>query len=130
MCFSPVGDKFRTRARKFPGLISGCTIDWFLPWSKSALEEVAEKMFQGFAIKTSSDQTIPSLVQHFANVHNMMTEITQRYFEVYRKQTYVTPKSYLSFLQTFKKMYISKYDELMQSYTRLKQGLDKLESAA
>jgi dynein heavy chain len=62
LCFSPVGDKFRTRARKFPGLISGCTIDWFLPWSKNALEEVADKMFNGFDIKTSSDQTIPSLV--------------------------------------------------------------------
>lgn len=27
-------------------------------------------------------------------------------------------------------MYLSKYGELMQSYTRLKQGLDKLEAAA
>lgn len=38
LCFSPVGEKFRTRARKFPGLISGCTIDWFLPWTRVALE--------------------------------------------------------------------------------------------
>lgn len=48
LCFSPVGDKFRTRARKFPGLISGCTIDWFLPWSKKALEEVAEQKIKEF----------------------------------------------------------------------------------
>ena len=61
LCFSPVGEKFRTRARKFPGLISGCTIDWFLPWTKKALEEVAEKMFSdpNMKIKVNNDQTIP-----------------------------------------------------------------------
>jgi len=63
LCFSPVGDKFRNRARKFPGLISGCTIDWFLPWSKKALEEVAEQKIkefggdsqQKFEIKVNND---------------------------------------------------------------------------
>eukprot|EP01035_Chromulina_nebulosa_P038073 gene38073-51424_t len=34
---SPVGVKFPERARKFPGIIAGCTIDWFLPWPKEAL---------------------------------------------------------------------------------------------
>jgi hypothetical protein len=37
LCFSPVGNKFSTRAQQFPGLINGCTIDWFLPWPEEAL---------------------------------------------------------------------------------------------
>jgi hypothetical protein len=38
LCFSPVGEKFSTRARNFPGLINGCTIDWFLPWPQAGSE--------------------------------------------------------------------------------------------
>ena len=29
LCFSPVGDSFRIRARRFPGLINCTVIDWF-----------------------------------------------------------------------------------------------------
>lgn len=41
LCFSPVGQKFSDRARKFPALFNECTIDWFLPWPEEALVSVA-----------------------------------------------------------------------------------------
>jgi dynein heavy chain len=34
---SPVGDKFRTKIRNFPGIVNCTTIDWFLPWPTEAL---------------------------------------------------------------------------------------------
>jgi dynein heavy chain, axonemal len=50
LCFSPVGEKFRSRARKFPGLISGCTIDWFPPWPPEALHATASRFLSDFSV--------------------------------------------------------------------------------
>jgi len=43
LCFSPVGQTLRVRARKFPAIISRTAIDWFHEWPKSALESVSQK---------------------------------------------------------------------------------------
>jgi len=40
LCFSPSHEKFRTRLRMYPGLMSSCTIDLFGEWPITALEEV------------------------------------------------------------------------------------------
>ena len=43
LCFSPIGDSFRIRCRKFPGLVSCTSIDWFSEWPVEALSEVASE---------------------------------------------------------------------------------------
>jgi dynein heavy chain len=43
LCFSPVGDTFRVRARRFPALIMNTAIDFFHPWPREALISVAYK---------------------------------------------------------------------------------------
>merc|ERR1719460_892646 len=40
LCFSPVGDAMRGRARKFPALVNCTVIDWFQPWPMEALYNV------------------------------------------------------------------------------------------
>jgi len=48
LCFSPVGQKFRDRAIKFPALFNECTIDWFMPWPEEALISVASSFINDF----------------------------------------------------------------------------------
>eukprot|EP00768_Dysnectes_brevis_P002834 gnl/Dysnectes_brevis/2072_a2396_807.p1 GENE.gnl/Dysnectes_brevis/2072_a2396_807~~gnl/Dysnectes_brevis/2072_a2396_807.p1 ORF type:complete len:4631 (+),score=1942.19 gnl/Dysnectes_brevis/2072_a2396_807:116-13894(+) len=129
LCFSPVNPKFRVRARKFPGLISGCTTDWFQPWPREALTEVARRYLSEYQV-SATDEVKEQLVEHVAAVHLSMEQVTREYFERYRRQTYVTPKSYLSFLSGFKDLYSTKLKGLTTSGDRLNTGLEKLKTAA
>lgn len=43
LCFSPVGQALRVRARKFPAILTQTTIDWFHEWPKTALQSVSQQ---------------------------------------------------------------------------------------
>lgn len=48
------------------------------------------------------------------------------YFYRFRRQTHVTPKSYLSFIDGYKAIYSQKYDTIGELARRMNTGLDKL----
>lgn len=43
------------------------------------------------------------------HVHVYVTAACQEYFEKFRRHVYVTPKSYLSFIQGYKELYSKKW---------------------
>lgn len=80
LCFSPVGEKFRSRSLKFPSLTSGCTIDWFQSWPEDALLAVADYYLSNFEM-TAEPQVKEDLVKLMANIHFAVSHTCVEYFE-------------------------------------------------
>ncbi|KAL0851104.1 hypothetical protein ABMA28_006975, partial [Loxostege sticticalis] len=129
LCFSPVGEKFRSRALKFPGLISGSIMDWFQKWPTVALIEVAHHFLHEFQV-VCSPETKTQLIEIMGMVQDNVAETCGTYYDRFRRQTHVTPKSYLSFLEGYKVLYKEKHMNIAEMARRMTTGLDKLVEAA
>ncbi|KAI5635618.1 dynein heavy chain and region d6 of dynein motor domain-containing protein [Phthorimaea operculella] len=129
LCFSPVGEKFRSRALKFPGLISGSTMDWFQKWPREALIEVAQHFLAAFNV-VCSPTTKNHLIEIMGSVQDDVAEACVSYYDRFRRQAHVTPKSYLCFLDGYKGLYKEKHENIAEMSRRMTTGLDKLVEAA
>ncbi|CAH1389658.1 unnamed protein product [Nezara viridula] len=128
-CFSPVGEKFRYRAMRFPALVSGCTLNWFQPWPRDALVSVASHFLVDFSIDCTTEIK-NELVDALGYIQDIVSTTSSEYFQRFRRSTHVTPKSYLNFISSYKKIYVEKQKELGEGALRMDTGLAKLDEAS
>jgi dynein heavy chain len=102
ICFSPVGESLRRRARQFPALVNSTVIDWFFPWPKDALLNVATRFLEEEELgdKSVREAIIKFMPISFENVNKLSTKL----YEVERRYVYTTPKSFLELIKLFKSM--------------------------
>jgi len=129
LCFSPVSAKFRSRALKFPAVFSGCTMDWFMSWPRDALIAVAQHFLGDFEI-VCAPEVKQNVIETMGVVQDGVTTTCTDYFGRYRRQTYVTPTSYLSFLNSYRKLYNDKKAFVGELSDRMLTGLNKLVEAS
>lgn len=100
LCFSPVGDKFRIRARQFPALVNCTMFDWFHGWPAEALVSVAQRFLAD--VPNVDESVREQIALHMAYAHMCVSEASVRFQEAYRRYNYTTPKSYLELIALYK----------------------------
>jgi dynein heavy chain len=128
LCFSPVGDDFRTRAKKFPALVNCTVIDWFQPWPKEALHSVGVKFLK--EVELGSDAVREGVERFMPNSFDSVNKMAQKFFQSDRRYVYTTPKSYLELLKLYRKLLETKRGESAAAIERLSNGLRKLRETA
>ena len=123
LCFSPVGDAFRQRARKFPGIINCTSIDWFLEWPKEALVSVAQRFLED--VETGGRPEVrDNIAYHIAEVHTSVGQASLDFLKRERRFNYTTPKSFLELISFYKQLLKARRDEMFANIKRLDTGLE------
>ncbi|GIY28601.1 dynein heavy chain 5, axonemal, partial [Caerostris extrusa] len=123
------GRKLRARSLKFPGIVSGCTVDWFQPWPKEALTSVSRHFLKDFDMQC--DQVIKQEVILFHGRHaQLCCRAMQRILPKVPPPRPRDPKSFLSFLGGYRRLYEEKHREIGNTCRRMENGISKLEEAS
>jgi dynein heavy chain len=121
LCFSPVGDSFRFRARQFPALINSTSIDWFHAWPRDALIGVANRFLA--KIEFPSEEISQAIAEHMAFVHLSIDEANQMFKLKERRFNYTTPTSFLELISFYEKLLGDKQGAIVDDIARLERGL-------
>ena len=127
LAFSPVGDAFRDRLRKFPSLVSCCTIDWFQQWPADALEGVAVRFLKDVDMQEEVKGHAKHMFKYF---HSSSHEASGKFKAEINRYNYVTPTSYIELLKTFSKNLGAKQAFIGKAKQRYEIGLGKLADTA
>ena len=128
LAFSPIGSDFRTQSRRFPSLVNCTAIDWFHPWPKEALVNVAQNFLADVVFDTPMIQE--NVSYHMAEVHLSVQRASERYREVAGRSNYVTPTSFLELIHFYTRLLKDRRATAQMNVDRLTTGLKTLHQTA
>tara|TARA_B110000503_G_scaffold128660_1_gene200007 strand:- start:1188 stop:1436 length:249 start_codon:yes stop_codon:yes gene_type:complete len=80
LCFSPVGDNFRIKSRKFPGIIAATSIDYFHAWPKDALIDVANRFIADLDLP-DKENILNQISLNMAHVHGSIDDANLKFLK-------------------------------------------------
>jgi dynein heavy chain len=124
LCFSPVGDAFRFRARMFPGVINCTSMDWFHEWPREALVDVAQRFLA--EIDFPEEDLFKRIAANMAEVHLSIGEANKLFLAQERRYNYTTPTSFLELINFYKQLLGRKRGKITDQIDRLEIGLQTM----
>lgn len=124
LTMSPIGEDFKRRLRMFPSLVNCCTIDWFLPWPKEALQSVAEYFLNQVELENRE-----GIISICVDMQERVSQLSTRYYQEMKRYYYVTPTSYLVLIKTFQNLLAQKRKSVNSVIFKYEKGLSQLAMA-
>ncbi len=124
LTMSPIGEDFKRRLRMFPSLVNCCTIDWFLPWPKEALQSVAEYFLNQVELENRE-----GIISICVDMQERVSQLSTRYYQEMKRYYYVTPTSYLGLIKTFQNLLAQKRKSVNSVIFKYEKGLSQLAMA-
>lgn len=97
LCFSPVGENLRIKARKFPGLVNCTVIDWFQKWPLDALRSVSHKFLSDLELGT--EEVKACIIEFMPFSFDVVQKESVEIFRTEKRNIYTTPKSFLELIK-------------------------------
>jgi len=126
LAFSPIGDAFRERLRKFPALVNCCTINWFFSWPADALYAVGKRFLHQVKV---DEFVLNEIIAACPHIHSSVRKTGDKFRRDMGRINYVTPTSYLELIKTFTKQLDKCATAVETSKSRYDTGLEKLNFA-
>lgn len=126
LCLSPVGESLRTRLRMFPSLVNCCTIDWFDQWPEDALLSISKRFIKNITFIKDEEMHL-KLSEACVFIHKTVEDEAELFYNALKRKVYITPKSYLDFINSYSLFLGEKNSELSGRRNTLFTGLNKLE---
>jgi len=123
LCFSPIGDAWRSRLRQFPSLVNCCTIDWYTEWPADALVAVARKSLGEIEME---DNVRDMCVDMCSIFHSETATLAVSFKEQLKRIYYATPTSFLELIQTFRTLLAAKRKQVADLKDKYEKGLEKI----
>ncbi|GAA47151.1 dynein heavy chain 5 axonemal [Clonorchis sinensis] len=120
LCFSSLRNSFRQRVMCYPGLLSGCVIDWWDEWPEEALINVGHRFLADFP--PVNEQYVKAV----ASIHNSVVLAATDYSNKYQRNICITPNNFLMYTKEIKQTYQEIWDQLNFDLEHMESGVEKL----